>query len=122
MNRARRQNFNAIDAPSLARWILLTLFIALTGLIYVYLSIQLHRLGDQQNKLEKQLVSLRNQNEVATGQIAALTSRAALQRRLKEGYIKMIPIAEENIVRLNTPARSPEEDSIQPVANEESRP
>ncbi len=122
MNRSRRQNFNAIDAPSLARWILLTLFIALTGLIYVYLSIQLHRLGDQQNKLEKQLVSLRNQNEVATGQIAALTSRAALQRRLKEGYIKMIPIAEQNIVRLNTPARSPEEDSIQPVANEESRP
>lgn len=122
MNRSRRQNFNAIDAPSLARWILLTLFIALTGLIYVYLSIQLHRLGDQQNKLEKQLVSLRNQNEVATGQIAALTSRAALQRRLKEGYIKMVPIAEQNIVRLNTPARSPEEDSIQPVANEESRP
>jgi cell division protein FtsB len=122
MNRSRRKNFNAIDAPSLARWIVLTLFIALTGLIYVYLSIQLHRLGDQQNKLEKQLASLRNQNEVATGQIAALTSRAALQRRLKEGYIKMIPIAEQNIVRLSAPARSPEEDAIQPVANEEMRP
>ena len=122
MNRSRRKNFNAIDAPALARWIVLTLFIALTGLIYVYLSIQLHRLGDQQNKLEKQLVSLRVQNEVATGQIAALTSRAALQRRLKEGYIKMIPIAEQNIVRLNAPVRSPEEDAIQPVANEENRP
>ena len=122
MNRPRRKNFNVIDAPSLARWIVLTLFIALTGLIYVYLSIQLHRLGDQQNKLEKQLVSLRNQNEVATGQIAALTSRAALQRRLKEGYIKMVPIAEQNIVRLNAPVRSPEEDAIQHVANEETRP
>jgi cell division protein FtsB len=122
MNRSRRKNFNAIDAPSLARWIVLTLFIALTGLIYVYLSIQLHRLGDQQNKLEKQLASLRNQNEVATGQIAALTSRAALQRRLKEGYIKMIPIAEQNIVRLSAPAPSAEEDAIQPVANEEARP
>ena len=122
MNRSRRKNFNAIDAPSLARWIVLTLFIALTGLIYVYLSIQLHRLGDQQNKLEKQLASLRNQNEVATGQIAALTSRAALQRRLKEGYIKMVPIAEQNIVRLNAPARSAEEDAIQPVANKETRP
>jgi hypothetical protein len=122
MNRSRRKNFNAIDAPSLARWILLTLFIALTGLIYVYLSIQLHRLGDQQNKLEKQLVSLRNQNEVATGQIAALTSRAALQRRLKEGYIKMVPFAEQNIVRLSAPARSAEEDSIQPVVNDETRP
>ena len=122
MNRSRRKNFNTIDAPSLARWILLTLFIALTGLIYVYLSIQLHRLGDQQNKLEKQLASLRNQNEVATGQIAALTSRAALQRRLKEGYIKMIPIAEQNIVRLSAPARLAEEDAIQPVANDETRP
>lgn len=122
MNRSRRKNFNALDAPALARWLLLTLFIALTGLIYVYLSIQLHRLGDQQNKLEKQLVTLRNQNEVTSGQITALTSRAALQRRLKEGYIKMIPIAEQNIVRLNAPARSPEEDAIQPVANEESRP
>jgi cell division protein FtsB len=122
MNRSRRKNFNTIDAPSLARWIVLTVFVALTGLIYVYLSIQLHRLGDQQNKLEKQLASLRNQNEVATGQIAALTSRAALQRRLKEGYIKMIPIAEQNIVRLSAPARSPEEDAIQPVANEQRRP
>jgi hypothetical protein len=122
MNRSRRKNFNTIDAPSLARWIVLTVFIALTGLIYVYLSIQLHRLGDQQNKLEKQLASFRNQNEVATGQIAALTSRAALQRRLKEGYIKMIPIAEQNIVRLSAPARSAEEDAIQPVANEETRP
>jgi hypothetical protein len=122
MNRSRRKNFNTIDAPSLARWIVLTLFIALTGLIYVYLSLQLHRLGDQQNKLEKQLASLRNQNEVATGQVAALTSRAALQRRLKEGYIKMIPIAEQNIVRLNAPARSAEEDAIQPVVNDETRP
>jgi hypothetical protein len=122
MNRSRRKNFNAIDAPSLARWIVITIFVALAGLIYVYLSLQLHRLGDQQNKLEKQLAGLRNQNEVATGQIAALTSRASLQRRLKEGYIKMVPIAEQNIVRLSAPTRSAEEDAIQPVANEQTRP
>ena len=39
---------NSIDAPSLARWIVLTVFFALTGLIYVYFNIQLHQLGDQQ--------------------------------------------------------------------------
>ena len=49
-------------------------------------------------------------------QIAALTSRAALQRRLKEGYLKMIPIAERNIVRLTMPAPNPE-NAIQPVSN-----
>jgi hypothetical protein len=122
MNRSRRKTLNSIDAPSLARWIVLTVFVALTGLIYVYLSIQLHRLGDQQNRLERELISLRNQNEVAAGQITALTSRAALQRRLKEGYLKMIPIAEHNIVRLSAPARSPDEDAIQPVVNEQTRP
>jgi hypothetical protein len=121
MNRSRRKNLNIINAPSLARWIVLTLFAALTGLIYVYLSVQLHRLGDQQKLLEKELFALRNDNDVATGQIAALTSRSALQRRLKEGYIKMIPIAEHNIVRLTAPART-EEDAIRPVANERTRP
>jgi hypothetical protein len=122
MNRSRRKNLNTIDAPSLARWIVVTLFVALTGLIYVYLSIQLHRLGDQQNHLEKELASLRNQNEVTSGQITALTSRSALQRRLKEGYLKMIPIAEHNIVRLSAPAHSADEDAIQPVANEQIQP
>jgi hypothetical protein len=122
MNRPRRKNLNTINAPSLVRWIVLTLFVAATGLIYVYLSVQLHRLGDQQKLLEKELFALRNDNEVAAGQIAALTSRSALQRRLKEGYIKMIPIAEHNIVRLSPPTRVPEEDAIQPVANEGARP
>ncbi len=119
MNRSRRKQLNRIDAPALVRWILLTAFLALTGLMYVYLSLQLHRLGDQQNQLEKELASVRSQNEVATGQVAALTSRAALQRRLKEGYLKMVPIAETNIVRLNT-APVPGEESLQPVSNQQA--
>jgi cell division protein FtsL len=118
-HRTRRKNLNRIEAASLARWIVITAFLALTGLIYVYLSLQLHRMGDEQHRLEKELASLRSQNEVASGQIAALTSRAALQRRLKEGYLKMIPIAEQSIVRLNIPP-APAEDAIRPVANEQS--
>ena len=117
MNRSRRQNWNRVEAASLARWIVLTAFLAFTGLIYVYLTIQLYHLGDRKKALENELASLRTQNEVAGVQIAALTSRSALQRRLKEGYLKMIPIAEHNIVRLTVPAR-PEDDAIQPVANQ----
>jgi hypothetical protein len=120
MKGARRKNLNPINAAGLARWLVITVFLALTGLIYVYLSIQLHRLGDQQHHLEQELASLRNQNEVAGGQIAALTSRSALQRRLKEGYLKMTPIAESNIVRLSANTRTSEEGAIQPVANERS--
>ena len=117
MNRSRRRNCNTVNAASLARWILITTFLAITGLIYVYLTLQLYHQGDRKKALENELTSLRSQNDVASVQIAALTSRAALQRRLKEGYLKMIPIAEQNIVRLNAPRPSRPENAVQPVAN-----
>ena len=116
MHRARRKQFNAINAASLARWVVVTGFLAVTGLIYVYLTVQLYHLGDQKKKLEVELVNLRSEIDVANVQIAALTSRSALQRRLKEGYLKMIPIAEQSIVR-NNPPTAPGEDAIQPVSN-----
>ena len=117
MHAPRRKTFNSMNAASLARWIVVTGFLALTGLIYVYLTLQLYHLGDQKKALENELTSLRSENDVASVQIAALTSRSALQRRLKEGYLKMIPIAEQNIVRLNVPRSERPEDAVQPVAN-----
>ena len=118
MSRSRR-NWNEVNAASLARWIVLTGFLALTGLCYVYLTLQLYHLGDRKKALENEVTNLRQQNEVASAQIAALSSRAALQRRLKEGYLKMIPIAEHSIVRLTIPNRNPD-DAIQPVSNQRS--
>src|ERR1700756_3376693 len=118
MKRGRRKNWNTVNAASLARWIVLTTFLALTGLSYVYLTIQLYHLGDRKKALENELAGLRTQNDVASAQIAALTSRAALQRRLKEGYLKMTPISERNIVRLTVPTRlDDEEETVRPVTN-----
>ena len=121
MRSAPRKNVNRVNAPALARWILVTVFLAVAGLCYVYLTLQLHRLGDQKKALELDLVSLRQQNDVASVQIAALTSRSALQRRLKEGYLKLVPIAEQNIVRLTPLHPAPDEDAIRQVANERAR-
>src|SRR6058998_633423 len=117
MNRSRRRNWNAVNAASLARWIVVTVFLALVGLSYVYLTLQLYHLGERGKAVENELVTLRTQNDVVSAQIAALTSRSALQRRLKEGYLKMIPISEAHIVRLTIPPRSGDEDTIQPVVN-----
>jgi hypothetical protein len=116
MNRSRR-NWNEVNAASLARWIVLLAFVALAGLTYVYLTLQLYHQGDRKKALENELSDLRTQNNVASVQIAALTSRSALQRRLKEGYLKMIPISERSIVRLTVPLHSREE-GIQPVSNQ----
>jgi hypothetical protein len=118
MHAPRKKPMNAIDAALFARWVLVTGFVAATGLIYVYLTLQLYHLGDRKKALENELASLRAQNEVASVQIAALTSRSALQRRLKEGYLNMVPISEHNIVRLSAPQRVPGEDAIQPVVNQ----
>src|SRR5438034_11393851 len=86
MNRSRQ--LNRVGAASLARWIVITALLAAAGLCYVYLSLQLHRLGDRKKSLETELAGLRTQSDVANVQIAALTSRSALQRRLKEGYLR----------------------------------
>jgi cell division protein FtsB len=116
VNHSRRKNLNTVNVASLARWIVLTAFFAMTGLSYVYLTLQLYHLGDHKKSLETELARLRTENDVARAQIAALTSRSALQRRLKEGYLKMIPIAERSIVRLTVPAVN-SESALQPVSN-----
>src|SRR5207253_5549546 len=117
MKRSRRRNWNEVNAASLARWIVMTAFLALAGLSYVYLTLQLYHLGERRKAVENELAALRTQNDIASAQIAAFTSRSALQRRLKEDYLKMMPISEANIVRLTIPARSADEDEIQPVIN-----
>ena len=122
MATSRRKTFNSVNAASLARWIVITASLGLTGLIYVYLSLQLHDLGDRKKALENELTNLRSENEVTSAQIAALTSRSAMQRRLKEGYLRMIPISEHNIVRLSALSRNLQQDAVQPVANQQPRP
>ncbi|HEX8078197.1 MAG TPA: hypothetical protein VF511_10320 [Chthoniobacterales bacterium] len=121
MHAPRRKTFNSVNAASLARWILLTGFMALTGLIYVYLTLQLHHLGERKKVLENELASLRSQNDLARSQITARTSHLELQRQLKDGNLKMIPIAERNIVRLSAPRPARVEDTLQPVANKRGR-
>jgi hypothetical protein len=117
MKHSRRRNHNAVNVASLARWIVMTAFLAMAGLSYVYLTLQLYHLGERRKAVENELGSLRTQNDFAKGQIATLTSLPALQRRLKEGYLKMVPISDANIVRLTLAPRSADEDAIQPVVN-----
>src|SRR5919198_4989442 len=67
MSRSRRKNWNAVNAAALARWLVLTIFLALTGLSYVYLTLQLYHLGDRKKALENELASLRTQGDVVAG-------------------------------------------------------
>lgn len=121
MQRTRRPQLNSINAPALARGVVITAFLSITGLIYVYLSLQLYDLGKQKTKLEQELAALKAESKINADQIAALTSYPALQRRLKEGYLKMVPIAERNIVRVNLPVPQQHVQELRPDPSLQAR-
>ena len=58
-------------------------------------------LAKQRTRLEEQLTSMRKQTKIESDLAEGLKSRDALKKRLAQGYLRMIPIAEQNIVRLS---------------------
>jgi cell division protein FtsB len=104
--RNQKRDINRIRLGSLATWLLPTLLLGLIGLSFVYVKNQLHASGSELKMLERELAEITTQNEVLKARIASLSSRATLQRRLDEGFIKLIPISGDRIVRVGTaPAR-----------------
>lgn len=117
MSYNRRKHPNSIPVASFAPWLVILFFVAVVGLSYVYLKNQLLSTGDQIRNLERGLTELQMKNEVARAKVSSLSSRAALQRCLADGFIKMKPIADNRIVRIGGKASQSAASEIQPVAN-----
>lgn len=113
----RRIHTHAIPVGPLAKVVVVAFFLAAAGLSYVYFKNQLCTSGTQIKKLEHELSELETQNELVRGRIALLSSRTVLQRRLNEGFIKMIPISDDRILRFATPSRMAG-DELRAVSNE----
>ncbi len=93
-----KRQTNLLHCASLCRWLILTAFFGAAGLSYVYLKNQLHVSGMDRKRLEQDLHELIAENNVMDAQIARLKSHTALQRRLQEGFIKLVPIADHSLV------------------------
>ncbi len=115
----RRKHANTIPVASLARWIVAAVFMGIAGLSYVYVKNQLHVTGSELKALERQLTEIESETELARSKVSALSSHSALQRRLKEGFIKMVPVSDDRIVRLNTTPAALSD--VRPVSNVGSR-
>ena len=102
MNSNTNRQTNRLQFAALMRGVIITVFLGVAGLSYVYLKNQLHVCGTQRKALEQELHDLISENNVMEAQIARLTSHTALQRRLDEGFIKLIPISNQSLVRLHT--------------------
>lgn len=101
MNRNRRTITHSIRVTSILQVVASTVVLAAAGLSYVYLKNQLHQYGDIQHRLERELTELRADNEVVRAQIASLSSRVVLEKKLAKDSLGLIPIASDQIVRLN---------------------
>jgi hypothetical protein len=101
MARNRKKQHNSIHLGSMARVIVMMVFIGILALSFVFLKIQLHATGRQIKTLEQELAGLKTRNDVLRTSVASLSSRNTLQRQLTTGFIKMMPISSDRVVRWN---------------------
>lgn len=99
MSRNRRHQ-NKVPFRALSPGLLLAAIVLVGGMSWVYFKNQLVARGKEISALEGQLRTLRVQNDALRSPIATLSSRTALQKRLRDGFIQMIPIATESIVQV----------------------
>lgn len=93
-----------LDCVVLARRVVVALALCAYGLVFVHVKNDQHRLGQQVREVERQLADERALNEVLRARITQLSSRAELQRRLREGFIALQPISQGSLAVLTPPA------------------
>jgi hypothetical protein len=120
MSRNRKRHANAIEVGSLTKWIVAAFFLGVTGLSYVYLKNQLQSTGKQIAFLERKVSELGTQEQAVRAEIGQLSSHSALQRKLTEGFIKMIPITDDRIVRINPVGPRGGEGDLRQISNQET--
>ena len=92
------------------------------GMTWVYYKNQIVNRGGEIKALENELSALGRKNEALTWRIAQLSGCAALQKRMDEGFIKMVKIAPACIVHVDFPHPANNIGSeIRAVSNEVAR-
>jgi hypothetical protein len=122
MSSNRRRHANAIPLASFAMWGVIALFALGGGLAYVWCKNQLYTTGTEIKTFERELIELKNKNEVALSKIAQLSSTAKLQERYDSGFIKLVPITNDHITILTNKAPASETGELRAVANERVNP
>ncbi|MBV9998235.1 MAG: hypothetical protein JO015_03885 [Verrucomicrobia bacterium] len=119
MNRSARRNITySIKVASILKMMLCTALLAVAGLSYVYFKNQAQQYGNIQRHLEAELARLHASNEVVNAQIASLSSRAYLEKKLAKESLGLVSIANDQLVRLNSNSRHDRTgDELRPVSN-----
>jgi hypothetical protein len=126
----RRRHANSVPVAALVRWVVAAFFLCTAGLCYVYFKNQMQTTGTEIRNLEAELSTLRAEDDTERAQIDRLSSHSYLERRLAEGFIQLMPITDDRIVRLHPAGANPathkavasaplndDGDGLQPVSN-----
>jgi hypothetical protein len=115
----RRRHANVIQIAPIATWVLLALFACAGGLYFVDCKNQAHKRGEKLKVLEKELVELRNGNDVVRNRIALLSSPNVLRKLRatdKNFLADYVEITHDRVVVVTeTPAGA---NDLRPVSNE----
>lgn len=117
----KRRHANAVPIASFVTWVVMALFVCGAGIGYVWCKNQLHTTGATIKSLERELIDLRNKNEVSRAHIAQLSSTKALQDRFDTGFIKLTKITDDRIVSVRSQAVGGAESEIRAVSNQGTR-
>jgi cell division protein FtsB len=91
------------------------------GLGFVYIKNQQFAIGEQIRQTERKIQQVRDENDVLLAKVTELTSRPALQARVKSGYIAVVNITSDKIARLTPPVQATEVGTLRTAFNEVGR-
>jgi hypothetical protein len=116
----RKKANNGIEVPLLTQWLILFFVLGLSGLFFVYLKNQQHAIGKQTRIIEEQLVGAHAHHDALIAKITGLTSRGALQHKLDEKSLDLVPIRETAIARITMPVPSQQDQDVMRTASIQS--
>jgi hypothetical protein len=96
-----RRHANLVPVAALVRWVVAAFFLCTAGLCYVYFKNQMQTTGNEIRTLEGELNTLMTEDDTKRAQIDRLSSHGYLERRRAEGFIKLMPITDDRIVRIH---------------------
>ena len=91
------------------------------GLSFVNIKNQQFAIGEQIRQTERKIQQVRSENDVLLAKVTELTSRPALQARVKSGYIAVVNITSDKIARLTPPVQATEVGTLRTAFNEVGR-
>ncbi len=120
MSANRRRNANLLPVAKILLIGLLLLTVGGGALFYVNAKNEVHRNGQRKKELERELLALETKDEVILARIAKLSSFDALRKRQsqdRELFAKLVPVADNQVVKLQDHAPAVGESQVRTVSN-----